>query len=78
MKHVIPEQTAMAIRHLLQVANAENVSVAGFAFGIDAGITNFGNTSDCTEIRLYELLCFTAKAKREMGMVVTENVDKPV
>jgi len=79
MKYELPEPTRQALHYLIQTAAADNVVVAGFAFRADpACITNFGNCPDKADIKLYEFLCQLASDKQKEGLVVIDNVQKPV
>lgn len=74
----IPEQTKQALYYLIQTAQKEGVTIAGFAFSENPpSITNFGNCTDCGEIKLYEKLCEMAEDKRRAGLVQTETVQQP-
>jgi len=74
----LPEQTKAALYYLLQTAAKDNVTIAGFAFSENPpSVTNFGNCTDCGEIKLYELLCEMAADKRRAGQVLTETVPRP-
>lgn len=80
MKYRLPEQVDMAIKHLLTVALAEGVLVAGFAFRGEpnSAMTNFGNCTDHSDIKLFEALCAKVQEKKALGMVLTEDVLPPV
>ena len=79
MKTYMPESTSLAIRNLLQVASADGVTVAGFAFCSEpVAVTSFGNCSDHGSIELYTLLCRMADEKERQGLVIIDNVEKPV
>lgn len=43
------------LENVIRVARRNNIIVAGFAFALEpAMLVNFGNCSDCGDIRLYE------------------------
>lgn len=46
------------LENIIRVGRRNNIIVAGFAFSIESPmmLVNFGNCSDCGDIRLYERL----------------------
>ena len=79
MKYELPEEVKLALYHLLQVASKYNTIVAGFAFmGEPPAITSFGNCVDHADIKLYQGLCDMYEEKKRAGLVLVEDVQKPV
>jgi hypothetical protein len=79
MKSELPESTRQALHYLLQTAATDGVTVAGFAFSLKpAAFANFGNCSDKSEPKLYEMLCQMVKEKQKSGLILADNVQKPV
>ena len=78
-KYQLPEATTQALRYLIQTAASEGVTVTGFAFKAEPpAITSFGNCPDKADLKLYEVLCKMVEEKQKAGLVVVENLEKPV
>ena len=79
MKHELTEEVRLALYHLLQVASKNKVIVTGFTFtGDPPAITSFGNCTDHADIKLYQGLCDMYEEKKRAGLVLIEDVQKPV
>lgn len=76
----LPEQTLLAIRHLVQVASAENVTILGFSVSHKpVEVTAFGNCKEgCADIKMYEILCEAYSRGKKEGRVEVKIVEEPV
>jgi len=71
------EEVNYLIQELLRVANRHKIAVAGFAISVDPIlITNFGNCTDCHDIKLYEQLCELCEQQRQRGNARKITVDE--
>ena len=65
------------IENLLRVATRYHIYIAGFAFADNPlMISNFGNTNDCSDLKLYEELVKICDRKRTRGEVNKINVSE--
>lgn len=63
------------LENLIRVAYRNKIIVAGFAFGITSPmLVNFGNCSDCGDIRLYEKLIGLRNKELEHGGEITKTL----
>ncbi len=66
----VSDEVQVALEYLLRTAEKHNAFVAGFMFSSEPMLfTNFGNCSDCGDIKLYTKLCNLADEKKEAGLV---------
>jgi hypothetical protein len=74
----IPDEVLASLEYLIQTAEKHNAIVAGFMFSAEEPyfMTNFGNCSDCGDLKFYIRLCGISEEKRRAGMVRSQKVGK--
>lgn len=63
------------LENIIRVGRRNNIIVAGFAFSIESPmLVNFGNCSDCGDIRLYEKLVNLRNAQIKNGLEIAQTM----
>lgn len=67
------------LENVIRVARRNNIYVAGFAFSADSPmLVNFGNCSDCGDLKLFEKLISLRNKELERSGQITQTIVEEV